>query len=280
MNDLKRLDAGDPVDAVVEAVRRDGAVIVRNLLSHAALDRFWSDVTPHFSSTELTHRDELLSGKTERLFGLVGRSRVISDVLTDSLLAPAAASFLGSWRETRHDDVVLSGTTAVQLSLTAALRILPGEEEQVLHRDDLPWDVVHPTTKEAGLFSLTAATRFTAENGGTRVIPGSHLWDDDRKPRQDEVIPVEMAAGSSLIYASSLYHAGGANRTNEPRTAVNINFIRGWLRQEENQYLSVPLATVRTLPRRVQELMGYAISKPYCGHIALIEPIEALELSA
>ena len=65
---------------------------------------------------------------------------------------------------------------------------------------------------------------------------------------------------------SSCYHGGSANTTqDEERLIFSCFMTRGWLRQEENQYLAVPLEVAKTLPLRIQRLMGYAISEVRSG---------------
>ena len=53
-----------------------------------------------------------------------------------------------------------------------------------------------------------------------------------------------------LFYTGALYHGGGANRSDEVRYGLNITYAVGWLRQEENQYLSVPPDVARDAARR------------------------------
>jgi ectoine hydroxylase-related dioxygenase (phytanoyl-CoA dioxygenase family) len=98
---------------------------------------------------------------------------------------------------------------------------------------------------------------FTEANGATRIVPGSHRWPQDRVAREDEVVPGEMAAGSVLFWTGGILHGAGANRSNEWRFGLFLSFSLGWLRQEENQYLDVPLQDALTLPQEVRDLVGY-----------------------
>ena len=120
-------------------------------------------------------------------------------------------------------------------------------------------------------------TDFSRENGATRIVPGSHLWEEERQPRVEEVIPVEMPAGSTIIYTHNLIHGGGANVTGEPRTAVAINFTLGWLRQQENQFLALPPEKARELPELLQRLVGYDFGAPFMGAVNGQNPHRLLE---
>ena len=74
----------------------------------------------------------------------------------------------------------------------------------------------------------------------------------------DEIISAAMPAGAALVYLGSTMHGGGENVTSDiPRRGMFTGFIVGWLRTEENFFLSTPIEAVRTMPERVQSLLGY-----------------------
>ena len=66
-----------------------------------------------------------------------------------------------------------------------------------------------------------------------------------------------MSKGSVLFYSGSVLHSGGENRSDHARLGLNITYCLGWLRQEENQYLSCPPHIARDLEPELQELIGY-----------------------
>jgi ectoine hydroxylase-related dioxygenase (phytanoyl-CoA dioxygenase family) len=86
-----------------------------------------------------------------------------------------------------------------------------------------------------------------------------------------------MARGSVLFYSGSVYHGGGANHSDTTRIGLNITYNVAWLRQEENQYLSVPREVAETLPTELLRLMGYDRGAYALGYIDdLRDPIEAV----
>jgi ectoine hydroxylase-related dioxygenase (phytanoyl-CoA dioxygenase family) len=165
----------------------------------------------------------------------------------------------------------------VQISCTQLIEIGPREVAQELHRDDSVHHTFHPGV-ETSINSMYAFSDFTAENGATRVVPGSHKWDDTRTPQEHEVVQATMPRGSILIWLGSTWHGGGPNRTaDQYRLGAAYTYSLGHLRQEENQYLAVPREVVRQYPKRVQDLLGYCVSPPMCGFVEGQQPSVVLQ---
>jgi ectoine hydroxylase-related dioxygenase (phytanoyl-CoA dioxygenase family) len=173
------------------------------------------------------------------------------------------------------DHFLLKGCRGYHLNLTQAIQIGPGEPQQVIHRDDLMFNFTHPDF-EAMINTMWAVDDFTAENGATHVVPGSHKWPLDRQAQPHEEVQGVMKAGSVLIWLGSLQHGGGANRTSRPRTGVVHSYNLGWLRQAEPQYLAVPREIARTLPERLQRVLGYFVHEPNLGSVEGQDPIGLL----
>jgi ectoine hydroxylase-related dioxygenase (phytanoyl-CoA dioxygenase family) len=160
------------------------------------------------------------------------------------------------------------------VSSLSSISIGPGETAQPIHADDqiIPLPKPHVATV---CNSMWALTDFTEANGATRIIPGSHLAD--RSPdfgSPYESIPAEMTAGSVLVWHGSLWHGGGANTTEERRVGVAMNYCAGWIRQQENQQLGIPLETARTFGPRLRELCGFGVYSGLIGHIDRRSPAE------
>jgi len=153
------------------------------------------------------------------------------------------------------------------VSSLSSIAIDPDETAQPIHADDqiIPLPKPHPPTVCNTMWALTD---FTEANGATRVIPGSHKADcspDYGHPYDSR--PAEMAKGSVLVWHGSLWHGGGANTTDTRRVGIAMNYCAGYIRQQENQQLGLPLATVATFPSRLQELCGFGIYSGLIGHI-------------
>ena len=86
-----------------------------------------------------------------------------------------------------------------------------------------------------------------------------------------------MPAGSVFVYTGAVYHGGGANRSKTTRYGLNLTYARSWLRQEENQYLSVPFDVARELPDELLKLIGYQRGAYALGYVDDVrDPLEVL----
>jgi ectoine hydroxylase-related dioxygenase (phytanoyl-CoA dioxygenase family) len=162
------------------------------------------------------------------------------------------------------------------VSSLSSISIDPGEDAQPIHADDTLIDLPRPH-RAVVCNSMWALTDFTEANGATRIVPGSHLWD--RKPEYGRSYPsvaAEMPRGSVLVWHGSLWHGGGANRSPERRVGIAMNYCAGYIRQQENQQLGIPLERVRSFEPRLQELAGFGTYRHLMGHIDKQSPIQAL----
>ncbi|MEM7288321.1 MAG: phytanoyl-CoA dioxygenase family protein, partial [Actinomycetota bacterium] len=156
---------------------------------------------------------------------------------------------------------------ATQISDTQLISIGPGEPAQYLHRDQTGWpwfNQLLPGGPEIIVIAMVAVSDFTEANGATRVVPFSHL-EADRDELFDPAaaVPAEMEAGSVLLFSGKTIHGGGANTTtNEWRSALHLSYLLGWLRPEEAHAFALPSELGARLPRRAQELFGFAEYNP------------------
>ncbi len=162
------------------------------------------------------------------------------------------------------------------VSSLSSIAIAPGEIAQPIHADDqlIPLAKPHVPTVCNTMWALTD---FTAANGATRIIPGSHLRDHSPVFGQHyDSIPAEMPRGSVLVWHGSLWHGGGANGTDVRRVGIAMNYCAGWIRQQENQQLGIPREIARGFSPRLRELCGYGVYSGLIGHIDKRSPVELL----
>ncbi len=275
---LTTLPASAPVEETIGAIERDGAVIVADFVDAETLRGLWHDLGPALEQ-QADGDGRLVGEKTRILPGLVRRTAHSVTIMRQPHFLGAARHFLQrpvrAWLGRQRVELV----PTIQLGISRAIQIRPGVPIQALHRDDTAHLRTHPSP-ESRVQVMVAASDFTARNGATRVIPGSHRWGDERAPRDEEAVPAEMRAGSALVWLGSTYHGAGVNASDAPRTGLSYAYDLGNLRQEENQYLSIPLDVVRGYPEDIQRLLGYEACPPMCGLYELSDPMLLLREAA
>jgi hypothetical protein len=262
--EIRHLPPTASAEEVAMVLGEDGAAIVDCLVDPAVLDRAKRELDPFLAATSFGP-DDFAGRRTKRTGALIARSETCRDLVVHPLVLGGV-------------DKVLSHSSSFQLHLTQVISIDPGEPAQKIHRDQWAFAFFpFPKGYEVSCNTLWAMTDFTGENGATRVIPGSHRFDDRLELDTAETIPAEMKKGSVLLYTGSLYHGAGANRSDHTRRGINITYSVSWLRQEENQYLAVPLETARKLPVDLLRLMGYSRGAYALGYVDdLRDPIEVV----
>jgi len=261
---VEHLLADAEPEAVAKVLERDGCAVIDRLVSPEIMNRVRDDMTPHLEAVS-DGVDDFVGHHTRRVGALIARSETSRDLVMHPKV-------LGTV------DRVLGHVKNYQLHLTQVIAIGPGETAQMIHRDQWAFDFFpFPKGYEVQCNTIWAMTDFTEANGATRVIPGSHRYDDGGKFGIEDTEPAEMEAGSVLLYTGSLYHGGGPNRSDHTRIGLNLTYVVGFLRQEENQYLTTPHDIARELPDPMLRLMGYQRGAYALGYIDdLRDPIEAL----
>ena len=252
MPTIQHLPSNTDSQIISSILAEDGALILDNVVSDAFIAALREETDPYMLSTS-NGADDFSGFKTTRTGGLLSRSKKCQELITRPDILSGCETFLAPYCE------------AVQLHLTQIIRIQPGETAQAIHRDKWAWGK-HLSHLEPQFNTIWALTDFTAENGATRVVPGSPTWPDNQSIREDQITQAEMQAGSVLIYSGSVFHGGGENRSQEDRIGINITYALGWLRQEENQYLSCPPELAKQLPDTLQKLAGYAMGQYALGY--------------
>ena len=231
-------------------------MVIPDLAPPQTMDQIRAELEPYLAATDGGNTD-FLGAATRRTGALIARSPTSRSLITHPTIIDTLDLVLGDHAST------------FQIDLTQLVTIGPGEPAQMIHRDDWSFDRYRfPTGFEAEVGTMWAVTDFTEEMGATRIVLGSHLWEDD----PDEVdpalaCPAVMTKGSVLMYTGSVYHGGGANTTKTSRIGMNVGYSIGWLRQEENQYLACPPEIARTLPEGLLRLMGYQRGSYSIGYV-------------
>ncbi|KAL4909545.1 hypothetical protein BDW74DRAFT_187612 [Aspergillus multicolor] len=278
--------ATTPVTEIIPALIRAGGCIIRNIIIPEVLAQVEEDTRKYiFSDTEWS--GSFFPKETRRVCGLAGKSRTfITHIVSNTLFQSISDHFLTSritcWIGDKREEHI----SRPQLNNTVVFSINPGASAQPLHRDDM----IHhnkPVSRnpeeykigqDTGIGFFIAAKKSTKANGATRFIPGSHLWDLDTPPAEELAVYAEMVPGDAFVFFSSCYHGGSANTTlDEERLLYSFFMTKGYLRQEENQYLAARWEDVGSkYDDATLERLGYGVSAPFLGWVDLRHPLEAL----
>lgn len=244
-------------DADLARVLRDGYVILPDLLSADQLVAIKEAVDPLL---DRHGRNPFEGEATQRIYSVLNKTRAC-DVIADH---PRVLALL--------DRLLLPNYL---LSMLQVINILPSERAQMLHTDDAFYPLPRPR-KALGAATIWAIDDFTADNGATDIIPGSHLWGDQAPDPADRQ-PVVMSAGSCVFFPGTLWHGGGANRSKSPRLAVTAQYCEPWVRPQEAFTLSMTRDTVRAVSEDIRRMLGYSIHPPFIGQVDGMHPKRLLE---
>lgn len=213
---------------------------------------------------------------------LINKGAVFRDLVLHPVAGRLATALLGA-------DWVLS---AYDSSL-----VRPGGPQQALHTDQ--WWMPRPQRRDQrqrpagdirrGEFygdddgepdrlitpavSCTSAwtlSPFTAENGATRVVPGSHLSGQEPDPARDydnEAVSIEAPAGSFILWDARLWHGMGKNRSDAERAGLYTVYNAPMSRTQINwQVALLPQVRAEASPELLARL-GFKVWGGYYGRV-------------
>jgi len=244
-----------PADVAAHArrVREEGWTILEGVIDLDLVDAIEEDLLRLERDLGIVPADNAFEGRhTTRIYNLLVHGPLYEGIPVHPDVLPVVEHVLDP---------------GLLISSLSSIAIGPGEAAQPIHSDDqlIPLSKPHPPII---CNTMWAITDFTEENGATRLCPGTHLADRSPVPGEDyDSIAAEMSKGSVLVWVGSLWHGGGANQTRQRRVGIAMNYCAGFIRQQENQQLGIPLSTLQRFPRRLQELCGFSIYNGLIGHI-------------
>jgi ectoine hydroxylase-related dioxygenase (phytanoyl-CoA dioxygenase family) len=263
----------------------DGYTVFESVLDTAALDAIRTELAPYLAA-DIAGRNDFEGLKTNRVYAMLAKSPVFADLACHPLALAFAEADLGK---------------ECLLSACLAINIHPGETVQPWHYDDGHYRLPRPRAS-LGVSAFWTIDETTDTNGATEILPGSHLWPEqtlpgassptsftskefnaqslDSRPRDTGVradsVKAVMPAGSLMLAKSTLWHRGGANRSDKTRLIITPQYCVGWARPLENMCHAVPPEIAKTLPQRAQELIGYSIHPPFMGYVDGVHPRRVL----
>jgi ectoine hydroxylase-related dioxygenase (phytanoyl-CoA dioxygenase family) len=247
---VSTLTAQATVADVLADLDRDGYSIVTGVLDREQVAATRAELTEIAASIPYG-RNPFEGFHTRRIYALFGKTRAFDGPATNPLVLGVLDKVLEHY----------------QLSAPTGIQIGPGEPAQILHYDAAVYPLPRTHSQQVVVTTMWPFDDFTEANGATRLVPGSHRWNETRPDDDTEITIAEMPAGSVMFYLGTLWHGGGANRTDQPRLGVVLEYAASWLRPQENHTLAVPRDVVATLPERLQELLGYNVYPAFLGYV-------------
>ena len=255
--ELQRIKASEGRDAILKAVREDGAVIIKGLFTADQVRRLNEDLQPYMDKRGVgcKHSEEwvkdFFGDNTKRLNGVVALSKTFREEILESDLIHQVC-----------EEIYLKDAGGYWMNSAQVIDLGPPSNAQPLHRDQWQFPIfTHcgPNAPEASCNFVVALTEFTDANGATRVIPGSHKWDDfQQNGTPEDTIPAEMEAGDACFISGKVVHGGGANRTKDTtRRGITLVFQCSYLTPEEAYPFILDKETAQTLSPRAQRMVGF-----------------------
>jgi ectoine hydroxylase-related dioxygenase (phytanoyl-CoA dioxygenase family) len=249
---IPRLHPEHTLTELTDALDEFGCCAIDGAVDPSLMDRVVADMAPH-SATATYGVGDFEGVQTRRTGCVVGRSETYRKQLAMQRSLMAAG------------DHVLSESTTWILSAVELIEICADQPGQMLHRDGWKYDFLDLPV-ETELNGMWALTDFTEENGATRVVPGSHLWDHEQRARPEQTLPAEMSKGSLLLYTGKVFHGGGENISSGPRAGLSIQHCAGWLTQSEQIMLECPPAMVADWDDEFVRFIGYKMRSNALGY--------------
>lgn len=234
------------------SLERDGYCIIRNCMPREVLAALETDIDQAFRETPFG-QGHFYGYRTKRFGSLLRRSQHAASLVLEPTI-------LGLVR-----DVLGSACERIQLNVAQAISVHPGEVEQFPHRDHDMW----PCDKGGQEFLVNVIwplSQFTADNGATRLYPGTHKREIDMLDHLAEPVVAQCGPGDAIVFLGSTIHGAGANTTLAERQAVVIGYSLGWLKPYENNWLSYPPSVARSFPKELADLVGYIQHRPNLGN--------------
>ena len=246
---------------IVNFLQRDGVIIIENLIEPDSMQIMLAEVEEKLKLQPLGG-GEFYGYKKRSIGALFNCGQEVRKLP----LHPVVRAIT--------DEVLKEGCNDYQIQVAGSMQVWGGGTNQVLHREVdgyLPYFQPGPEDPNYIVFFMFAGSDFTAENGATRIVPGSHLWPAGREPKDEEITQAEMPQGSVVVWLGRTLHGLAANTTDGQRTGISVSFSAGWLRQEENQYLTYPVDMVKEFPEELQQLLGYKTHSSLLGWVTHLD---------
>ena len=248
--DARELDRA--INRWAEYLKADGYCVIPDAIPLGAVAALNDDLEARFIATPFCEGG-FYGPRTKRFGSLLKRSAAAADFVQHPLILGIVQKLLEPWCD------------RFNLNLSQGIEIHPGAPAQFPHRDQDMWQGEKGRI-EYLINVMWPLTEFTAENGATRIWPGSHHPGAADLPPTEKPVVAEMLPGSALVFLGSTLHAAGGNYARSTRRGLIVSYCLGWLKPFENQWLCYPPEIAKTFSPELAELIGYSQHRPNLGN--------------
>ena len=259
------LTRGATVEDCLPILDRDGCVILDRLATSAQIEDIHAELEPYLSRTPFGEGD-FVGRATKRMGALIVKSAALRDLVMHPTVLGVMAAILGP------------NCSRIQLNLTQAVQIWPGELAQMYHRDDEMFP--YPNKKcEFMVNALWAYDDFTTANGATRVVRSDQRLAGHARTRPG----CDRACRDAVWVAADLCRFGNSFRRRQPYRPATHGAHQQLLArlaapgQESLSRGASGDCAERTLPEPLRQLVGYAIHEPQLGWYEGQDPMVTLQ---
>jgi len=143
-----------------------------------------------------------------------------------------------------------------------------------VHVDSPRWIEGYPTN----IGVLWALDEFTVNNGGTKVLPGSHHADmiPTQEYFDENAVQVECPQGSMIVFDARVVHSTGFNATKQWRHALTLNACRSYMKQRMDWPQFIPAVISDELNLQARRIIGFDTRVPKSLEELFVPPEERL----
>ncbi|KAL5358186.1 PhyH-domain-containing protein [Aspergillus floccosus] len=250
---IRRIPVKAGAEKIIDVLQEDGVVILENFCSPGVIEQLNHELEPYLAGDINLPKNlaDFHGTRSKRVSNLPAKSRTFRQhFLNDSLVHDICRKI---YPEQQGADY--------WLTMAAMLENSPGGDKQDLHRDQMLFPLCKALGEAGAMVMINffvALGDITAENGGTRVIPGSHRWSDFTDHGGDDMaVPVEMKAGDAFLLGGKTVHAAGQNVSrNSVRRLMIFGFQPGYLTPFES-FLGIPRHIIKGMTPLAQRMVGW-----------------------